>query len=477
MSDTLPLPSLSGTRFQPRPDVVCEGLSALDCLADLEQLQGQVDAFLSTLPLEGEFEVWWRRTRQRGLWADEKRQHAMNGHPADQTLILAYRDGCCGEAWVMPHESWVQAAERALASLKPFERPEEPPEDYHVEPCTFDCDLNDELSSGRRMSHVASAFFDNLCHEAERTEGLQKFDGYLCYSVRETVIGRREGVVSALHGELRARVELNRCFGESCHVVRAPDSLLPTAMLAARTWRNLPKMRELPELLNKWTSMPVVLHPRLLERLIRRLLPRCMQFARETCPIAPGDLFHFSKNLTIIEDPWRDFMVNSQAFDDRGMPLERSLLVVGGRPVQCVEPLKACWRRRAAVAELMAHKPLQPALEVGYGPLFIEPGELQISELINAFDGAFVLFEVSDIAVSSDDPGMFQATVRWGQMTENGEVWCLPSGRVRLRGSLLNLGEGTSILGNIILGRELFDTGTAQLPYGLCCLEFCQIGG
>ena len=60
------------------------------------------------------------------------------------------------------------------------------------------------------------------------------------------VAGTRNGVVASLHGALGARVELNGIYGDVFQQTHAPESMLPLALLGARTWRTMPRERIAP---------------------------------------------------------------------------------------------------------------------------------------------------------------------------------------------------------------------------------------
>ncbi len=450
---------------------------------ELDHLAQRVGRFLSRLKLDvDDAEVWLRRTDVRGY-----RIVGQEFMPTDQREELVglrvFKDGKIGHAGTekVDEAHWLALLKQALAGAQPSDGPPpEKPRPRRPGPMTFDSELADGLASGQTMRRVASALADNVWHEASRIPGLQRFEGEMDHLVRRFVVGNRQGVVASLHGALRARVELNGCYGDVFHQAHAPESFLPLALLGARTWRTMPRAHVAPKDLGVKDQMPVVLHPRLLEQLLRILAAPLLTYEAQSdgrLPFDEGELVT-APAVTLVDDPGLDGLAASRAFDDEGRPTRRTPLIVRGRLDNLLRGRRKGVRRHSlssgGVWRLRQGRrgPHEAPGVVTFGSLLMERGDVGFHDMVAAVEKAILAHEVEDLQITDPRCGAFSARVRWGVTLERGgDSRLLERGAWQISGRLFGGQGGEGFLQDAVLSRELYDTGTAVLPYCLCMLR------
>lgn len=457
-----------------------------DALADeLDQLAQRAGRFLSRLKADvDDVEVWLRRTDVRGWRLDGHDLEPLAPPTEDRVGFRVFRGGTMGVAATdrVDESAWQACVRAALAAAGPISAPRpQKPAARRPGPMTFDPDLADELASGRTLGRLAEALGDNTWHEASRMPGLASLTGRVQHTVRRYLVGNRAGVLASLHGALSARIELNGVYGDVFHQTHAPESYLPLALLGARTWRTMPRAHATPADVGFRGRVPVMLHPRLLERLLRALGPRLLSAdARDAGRVAfeEGDTIA-APTVTLVDDPGMDGLASSRAFDDEGIPTRRIPLIVRGRLTQVLrsredaerfggQPTGSAWRR----VEPGPEGALRPA-ELAFGSLVMERGELGFHDLVAQVDKAILVQEVDDLDDVDAETGRFSCRVRWGVTLEPGaESRLLARGAWRIQGHLFaRPGGAPGLLDDVSFSRELYDTGTGILPYALGVLE------
>ncbi len=327
----------------------------------------------------------------------------------------------------------------------------------------FDAQLAEMLSPPEALWEICDALADNTRHEAERIPGLKQLQGSVSYSHQRTVVGRSGEVIAALQASLRAEVEMNRSYGDIFYQTHAPESMLPLALMGARSWRNSPKLTSHGQL--EPGALSVILHPRVLEEIIRHAglqpLSEGSQLAEEGSRIA-------SPEVTLVDDPGLDGLATSRGFDDEGLPVHRSPLIIRGRMTQLLRSRSEAKRSGLPRIGGRWQRPgcLGPGL--GFSSLMMERGELGFHEMLTPMERGVLVQALSNLELG-EEPGSFSALIRWGLFLRRGFSNCLmePMTWV-LKGQLF--GEG-GLLSEAKLSRELFDTGTGIMPYCLGCLS------
>jgi len=466
------------------PPLPPDGLDSSALSAGLDALAQRVGRFLSRVKGDfDEIEVWVRR-RDRRAWRITGHELVDATEPTEELVSLrVFRRGqmaelVCGQ---VDEGQWQALVKQGLSDLAGTGNlPPSAPRPRCPGPMTFDPELADALAPAGVLRRVAAALCDNTWHEAERVEGLSSLEGEVVFDVRRYVVGNTGGVVASLHGSLSARVELNGVYGDVFTQSHAPESFLPLALLGARTWRTMPRTLVTPEAFGAAGPTSVVLHPRLFEQLLRKLLgPLFCGSAQDSgaLPFEEGDLV-CANSVTLVDDPGLDGLATSRAFDDEGVPTRRTPLLVCGRLTQLLRsrayakqvgtvPSGSAWRADAPLRG--AHG---PGPTVTFGSLLMERGDTGFHEMVAGVDRAVLVHEVELEAV---DPAStsFSALVTWGLTleTETPSRLLAPDAW-RIRGRLLSLpGELPGLLDEVALSRELYDTGSAILPYCLCTLE------
>jgi predicted Zn-dependent protease len=467
-----------------RLDAVPDGPGSAALTDELEAVAHRVGRFIKRLEVDADdVELWLHRRGTWGWRVDGRDLEARMAPRRDTVAFRVDRDGRVGaaQAGALDEAAWQRAVHSALGALAPDGRPLPPaPAARRPGPMTFDPELADQLAPARALHRVASALVDNTWHEAERIPGLARASGEVRYVVDRYVVASTAGVVASLHAHLRGHIELNGAYGDVMHQTHAPESYLPLALLGARTWRTMPRAHVTPTDLGLTDALPVVLHPRVLEQLVRRVGPVVFDAAGR-----PGDQPALTDGaeiaapgVTLVDDPGLDGLSTSRPFDDEGVPTRRTPLLVRGRVTQLwrtraeaartgAVPSGCAWRR-AEVAP--AGEPPRP--RPGFGSVLMERGEVGFHDIVASVDRAILVHALDDLRV---DPvsGGFRAKVRWGVTLENDrESRLLAPGAWRLSGNLFSLpGAPAGLLEDALLSRELYDTGTGILPYCFCQLD------
>jgi predicted Zn-dependent protease len=450
-----------------------------DALVDeAEQVARRVGRFLATVgDSVDDIEIWLERTERRGYTFRSARLVPF-GHADERVGIRVMKDGRLGAASTscLDEDAWRRCATTALALASPAEITKEfaTARARRPAPVTFDPDLAEAVAPPGALRRIAHAMIDNTLHEAERMPGLRALRGGLAYGVRRRVVGTRGGVVVSLHGDLDGRIELNDAFGEAFHQVHAPESFQPLALLGARTWRTMPRELAGPDALGAKGRIPVVLHPRALETLLRTVVvPRLTLSARREgrLPFVEGDVI-VDPGITLVDDCGLDGLATSRPFDDEGVPARRTPLVVRGRLSQLLGtrfeslregeiPTASAWRR--------GDVPEEAPPRASAGSLLMERGDTGFHEMLGALDRGLLVHRFAGL---DDADGPFTALVPSGLTLERGrESRLLAPDQWRVSGRALAPGDPADLLAKVVLSRELYDTGSAILPYCLTWLE------
>lgn len=365
-------------------------------------------------------------------------------------------------------DSWKRALTAARKGMHPTDIPCPPrPAVRRPGPTVFDPDLPDALRGRRVLDRLADALMTNAEHENERLPGLTTLRGRLGFEAVQRIVSNQAGTVAALQGALSAEIELNDAYGERYQVIHLPESFLPIALMGARTWRTMPRARVAPEAGLK-APMAVVLHPRVIEQLVREGLPHVLSTPADG-PLHYGhhdSVAHDS--LTLIDDPGLDGLAMSRAFDDEGRPTQRTALLVRGRVAQRLCSRRAA-QRRGLVGTGSARRVDGPwgaahavAPRTAFGSLLMERGDIGFHDMIAAPDRVVLVHALDGLRMNPVTT-QFDARVRWGVLlgeTPDGAV--LSPGLWGISGRLLG---DDGLLSAVTLSREMQDTGTAIMPY------------
>ncbi len=461
-----------------------DGRNALQLSEEIEQLAQRVGRFLADVRADvDDVEIWICRTSRWGWRIDDHHLEPDVQPAADRVAIRVFRDGrigsSAGEAF--DESAWHAGVESAVGRLEPSPlAPPLTPRARRPGPMTFDADLADLLAQPRELRRVGHALHDNLWHEASRISGVKRYTGHVTYRARRYLVGTRNGVVASLHGALGARVELNGIYGDVFQQTHAPESMLPLALLGARTWRTMPRERISPADLGLVGRSPVVFHPRLLEKLVRALSGPIF-LAGETPPtFAEGEVIA-APAVTLVDDSGLDGLTTSRAFDDEGVPTRRTPMMVRGRLTQRVhsrtlepDPGVTIGNRWRSPATGLGPHERGPGL--GFSSLLMERGDVGFHDMVAAVDRTILVHEIEDFDLLDPDSSHFAFTVRWGVSLERGgESRLLAPGQWRIEGHLFGLpGQPAGVFDDVVLSRELHDTGSAIFPY---CMAFARIAG
>ncbi|MCB9547390.1 MAG: hypothetical protein H6706_16285 [Myxococcales bacterium] len=439
-----------------------------DALAD------RVASFIDQVADEAdEVEVWAYHESRRG-------QRLVDPSPLEPDRqgigLRVWRGGHLGEAAVdsLDPAAWARGFAEALAGLAPTTLPPPPPPSpRRPAPSVMDPALPEVLDQQDLLRRLPRALVQNVQHEAERIPGLESIDGRVEYLTRHRVVGNTGGVLAESLGELRCLVELDGRFGECVRIIHLPDSFLHFALMGARAWRTMPRAAAdpLPALREQ---MDVMLHPRVLERLLRAGLAGLLTEGEAGSRFAEGELI-MEPAVTLVDDPGLDGLARSRAFDDEGFATRRTALVIRGRMTQHLRgrvaaeatgrPATGAMTRRSRTA------PHRVAPAPAFSCLLMERGQPQFHDLVEESSQLIVVHALGDDLVVDPMTTAFSVTIRWATLLEAGVApRVLTAGRWRLTGHLLALGSPDGLLNDIVPSRDALDTGTGILPYARATL-------
>lgn len=450
---------------------------------ELEELAHRVSRFPATLARTvDDVEVWLLRASRWGHLLSGRRLRPELSLSRDRVAFRVLKDGFVGHASCtrVDETLWRLCVDRALvAPLAGGPRSFPVPRTRKPGPLTFDPDLADALAAPREMARIADALADNLWHEAERADRVRAFEGRVGYDLRRYVVGNKGGVAASLHGDLSAEVRLDRSHGDAYHVVHAPDSFQPLALLGARTLRNMPSELAAPRDLRLAGRVPVVLHPRAFEAILRQLVvPLFTQTARRSglMPFRDGERVAHDA-VTLVDDAGMDGLASSRHFDDEGMPTRRNALIVRGRVAMVLDHRNVESGQggtASAYRTPRGQEDLQDAaLREAGASLLVERGDQGFHEMIAAEEKAILVHDLLGLHGADGPRTRFACGIGSGITLERGrESRRLAPGEWQLCGTVLGLPGGPAgFLSDVVLSRELYDTGTAILPYCLTHLE------
>ena len=220
--------------------------------------------------------------------------------------IAAFESGgAASKSWVNPAIKDIgELIERTIAELSPSSKgPILRDASSKAQPVSYDPRLINYLAGGSRFAELVHAMLDNTWHEAERLPGLNQAAGSVCYRLEQNVVACNDAISTSVAGALETDLALNGGFGERVIQVQAPESMLPTALIGARSWRNCPKAFVAGDIRSIVGHQRLVFHPRVTERLLRLLVPTLI--ANRDAAYDVGAQVANSC-LTLIDDPKLD---------------------------------------------------------------------------------------------------------------------------------------------------------------------------
>jgi len=419
----------------------------------LRRWEEEAHAFTADVgDLVDDVELYVRHSALRGWRFEAQQLHPLAPPPQGECYMRLFRGGhtVWGRFPLAPKQ-WRLGAQELLRAFPKtsvgFYRPP-PPRHLHPRPTSFDPRLHEQLGDPLRLQRVAYALSDNTWHEGERFEGMQRAEGRLALHVHHRLVCNLQGLVSDSKVTLEASVRINQCFEDTRQALFCPGSFLPWALTGATLWRKRAAHLAAPLLTAGYRD--VILHPRLLEKLLRARLPLVCTHK------------HFEPNaqvgnpaLTLTHEPKADGMVESAPFDDLGRPREATAMIAQGALAApfSIDPLCAEWSPQG----------LRPRLT----NFFIRPGAVSHAELLQR--AAHTIQVENALLEPASDLGPNAFTLRLTEaLTTDGQL--VPSSRYRLSGTIASTAEGPGLLESMELSREVIDTGSALLPFVRCAL-------
>ena len=348
-------------------------------------------------------------------------------------------------------EMWRRGSQELIRAFPPnevgFYRPPQPTH-QHPRPTTFDPRFHHTLGEGHRFQRLAYAISDNTWHEGDRLSGIHNVEGRVLLHIQHRLVTNLQGSVSDSKVHIESQVRINHCYEDSRQQIFCPSSFLPWALMGSTLWRKRSSLPVAPP--QKLGFRPIILAPRLLERIFRqRLLLVCTgnHFDTEAQVGNPS--------LTLTHEPKIDGMVGSSPFDDLGRARESHPMIFQGilSSFFVIDPLCAEWSPQGPRPQL--------------SNFFIRPGRVPHSELMHSVPDAIQVENAEIEPMGELGPNAFTLKLTEA-ITADGEL--ISPNRYRLSGTLASTAEGPGLLESIELSREVVDTGTCASPFARCQL-------
>ena len=426
--------------------------------ADLAQTRArweeQAEAFVHELRgVADDVEVSLRHLSIRGWRFVDQQLQALTPPPQGEAYIRIFRGGhTVWGRFPLSAKQWREGTRELLKAFPEksvgFYRPPQP-RAQHPAPTTFDPQLNASLGDPHRFQRIAYAMSDNTWHEGERLSGMSHVEGRLALHVQHRVVRNLQGGVANSKVTLQGRVRINHTFEDGRQAIFCPHSFLPWALLGATLWRKRASHPLSPAL--QAGPCQVILHPRLLERILRARLPLVCTYKHFDPEAQVGAV-----GLTLTHEPRVDGMVESSMFDDLGRPRDPTPMIAEGALVApfSIDPLCAEWSPQG----------LRPKLT----NIFIKPGRATHAELLQRAPQT-IQVENAQLEPISEERGPNHFVLRLTEALTT-EGYLLPSGRYKLAGSIASTAEGPGLLESLELSREVIDTSSAVLPFATLSL-------
>ncbi|MGB0647760.1 MAG: metallopeptidase TldD-related protein [Bradymonadia bacterium] len=319
----------------------------------------------------------------------------------------------------------------------------------------LDLKLHRALSNADDFHELADAIRTNIVHESERSKSTTDLNGQLKLWRQVTFVGSGLKVMGTFQGALDAAIEFNAAFGDTLTQVHAPESFLPIALMGARCLQrngNLPSVEG-----SSLTALPkVVIHPRALEKLLRRFsLTAIRDYLLDNVESlnAPG--------LFLVDDPSIEGLWTARGFDDLGRQTGRQAFVLRGQVAERVlSSITPGQHWFPPPTEKYGNNEMP---QDSFSGILVGRGDTPLQEILHESRLSLL---VNDWTVSNvdGDPLAFNARLLQGVlMRGDTAVGLLRPGSIKITGHLF--GERNSVLTGARLSRELQDTGSAVAPF------------
>ena len=414
----------------------------------LGRWQEQAQRFVDEMKgLADDVELSLRHQSLRGWRFSDQQLQALTPPPQGECYIRVFRGGhTVWGRFPLSMKQWRSGITELVKAFPPksvgFYRPPQPMT-QHPQPTTFDPNMHKMLGDPLRFQRVAYAMSDNTWHEGERLLGMSHVEGSVTLHINHKVVCNLQGAVTNSKVTLDGRVRINHSYEDARQTLFAPASFLPRALLGSTLWRKRASHPQVTTL--QAGPYQVILHPRLLEKLLRVRLPLVCTYKHFEPEAQVG-----SPSLTLTHEPRADGMAESVMFDDLGRPRDPSPMITQGSLVApfSIDPLCAEWSPQG----------LRPRLT----NFFIKPGKVSHAELLQR-SRATIQVENAHIE-PLDERGPNHFTLRITEaITTEGQL--LPPGRYKLSGTVASTAEGPGLLEASEFSKEVLDTSSAILPF------------
>ena len=421
-------------------------------------------------------EVWAVRGTSHSFRIENRRIFPRMESQKVRIGLRILRDGGLGYAALMrlDREEARRALDKALQTLRPTPL-------TAFGPCTpgvgrTPCDERLAALRGRPAEQLdlARRLRDRVFEEAG--EQLGSLSGSVSLDIDELAVATRAGAADLSATALTAFAEADSVFYDTFWATGWRDDWSELTELGVRTWREASRPAAAPEDLGLASgTVDVVLHPRLLESLVRTLGSDKFSGSARLAGLSElqSGVEVADPSITLVDDASASAGLLVRPVDDEGTPCRRHVLIDGGRFSGFLHDRSSAIRagveptghgyRRPLLAEDLQEAPVRERLS----QLSMEPGARSLAELLGELGSGLLVYDLLGLHTADRSRAAFSCAVFCGFTIEGGRVERrLAPGRWNLSGSLFDVpGGGAGFLRDVRLSRERVRTGTAELPY------------
>lgn len=342
--------------------------------------------------------------------------------------------------------------------------------------------LSDPVSADRALVEMAdkpSALYEMAGALRDRTyevagTSIDSLSGEVRLEVREIAVTTQGGSTRFSNAAVQGVAAVDNVMEEYYWTTGGSVDRRAVAELGAEAFRALQRPRVAPEELKLRGSVPVILHPRLLESLLRILGSEKFSGSAHLAGLShhkPADEVA-DPAVTLWDDATEPTGTLRRPVDDEGTPCRRHPLIEGGRFGRHIWSQSSA--RRAGVEPtghgyrrpILIEEPQEAPVREKLSALAMEPGEMRLDQLIGETGNGLLVYDLLALHTADQARASFSCAVLCGFSIEGGKISrVLTPGRWNLSGHLFDLDGRPGFLREVRLSSERIHTGSAHLPY------------
>ncbi len=313
-----------------------------------------------------------------------------------------------------------------------------------------------------------------------RAASIEAFEGAVGAHRTARAVVTRRGESTVARAALAAWADVEGAHSEIVHAPRAtPEALAEIRGVGRAALLGLPDRIVTPEELGTG-ELPVLLHPRLAEAILRTALQEKLlaeSAAKGLSDLRPGDLVA-DESFSLWDSSEEPGLSSHAPTDDEGTPGASRAVIERGRFTGFLGSRASCEELGIAPTgngfrtPMIAEPPNEAPVRDRLSGLIVEGGEKSFSELVQGMERGLVLVGLLGLHGADRARASFSCTVYDGLAVRDGKLLGrLAPGRWNASGRLLADGDRPGLLSRIERSREQLSTGRSRLPHLLVRLE------